>query len=138
MIERIHPAHVAPPGGHYSPATAFGDLVFVAGQLPVASDGSHDPHASFEAQARQALDNLLSVLSGTNSGPGEVLRVTAYIVGTENWPLFNSIYAELFGDARPARTIVPVPALHYGYLVEVDAIAVRGGSDGVAEMFPAR
>ncbi|MDP9416177.1 MAG: RidA family protein, partial [Pseudomonadota bacterium] len=54
-----------------------------------------------------------------------VLRVTAYIVGIENWSAFNRIFAELFGDARPARAVVPVPELHHGYLVEVDGIAVR-------------
>jgi len=51
--------------------------------------------------------------------------MTAYIVGVENWPAFNRIYAEVFGDAKPARTVVPVPELHHGYLVEVEAIAVR-------------
>ena len=54
-----------------------------------------------------------------------MLRVTAYSVGVENWPAFNRIYAEVFGDAKPARTVVPVPELHHGYLVEVEAIAVR-------------
>ena len=50
-------------------------------------------------------------------------RVTAYIVGVENWPRFNAVYAARLGDARPARTVVPVPELHYGYLVEIDAVA---------------
>lgn len=57
---------------------------------------------------------------GTNDNP-----LTAYIVGVVNWPAFNKVYAELMGDARPARTVVPVPELHHGYLVEVDAIGVR-------------
>ena len=51
--------------------------------------------------------------------------MTAYIAGVENWPAFNRIYAEVFGEAKPARTVVPVPELHHGYLVEVEAIAVR-------------
>jgi enamine deaminase RidA (YjgF/YER057c/UK114 family) len=49
--------------------------------------------------------------------------VTAYLVGVENWPRFNAIYAEVMGAARPARSVVPVPELHHGYLVEIDAIA---------------
>jgi 2-iminobutanoate/2-iminopropanoate deaminase len=44
-------------------------------------------------------------------------------VGVENWPHFNAIYAEVMGEARPARSVVPVPELHYGYQVEIDAIA---------------
>ena len=50
--------------------------------------------------------------------------VTAYIVGVENWPRFNGVYAAKLGEARPARTVVPVPELHYGYLVEIDAVAL--------------
>jgi 2-iminobutanoate/2-iminopropanoate deaminase len=60
------------------------------------------------------------------SSPERVLRVTAYVVGVENWPVFNRIYAELFGAAKPARTVVPVPELHHGYLVEIEAVASRG------------
>ena len=51
--------------------------------------------------------------------------MTAYIVGVENWPALNRVYAEVFGDAKPACTVVPVPELHHRYLVEVEAIAVR-------------
>ncbi len=53
--------------------------------------------------------------------------MTAYVVGVAHWPEFNRLYAEVMGEAKPARTVVPVPELHHGYLVEVEAIAVRGG-----------
>jgi enamine deaminase RidA (YjgF/YER057c/UK114 family) len=43
----------------------------------------------------------------------------------EHWRTFNAIYAEALGEYRPARSVVPVPALHHGYLIELDAIAVR-------------
>jgi 2-iminobutanoate/2-iminopropanoate deaminase len=51
--------------------------------------------------------------------------VTAYLVGVEHWPAFNAIYAEVLDNHRPARAVVPVPALHHGYLIELEAIAVR-------------
>jgi len=54
-----------------------------------------------------------------------VLKVTAYLVGVENWPEFNRIYAEIFGASRPARSVVPVPGLHHGYLIEIEAIGRR-------------
>jgi enamine deaminase RidA (YjgF/YER057c/UK114 family) len=50
-------------------------------------------------------------------------------VGVENWPEFNRIYSDMLGDAKPARTVVPVPELHYGYLVEIDAIAAIPDQD---------
>ena len=122
-IERIATADAPTPAGHYSQATAFGDLLFVAGQVPVRPDGVHQFDAPFEDQARQALANLLAIVRAAGSTPERILKVNVYIVGIERWPVFNAIYAELFGDARPARAVIPVPELHHGYLVEVDAIA---------------
>ncbi|HEV2569774.1 RidA family protein [Sphingomonas sp.] len=115
----------ARPAGHYAPATAHGGLVFVSGQLPVSPEGEHAPQASFEEQARRAIANMFAVLDAAGSGADRLLKVTVYLVGIERWPAFNAIYAELLGETRPARAIVPVPELHHGYLVEIDAIAAR-------------
>lgn len=124
-IERIATEAAPAPAGHYAQATAWRDLVFASGQLGIRPDGGHTIGEGFEAQARQALGNVLAVLAAAGCDRDRVLRVSAYIVGVENWPAFNRIYAELMGDARPARTVVPVPGLHHGYLVEVEAIAAR-------------
>ena len=123
-IITIAPDDVARPGGHYSHATRFGDLVFTSGQLGVRPDGSHTVELPFEEQARQALRNMLAALRAAQAEPADILKVTAYIVGVDHWPRFNAVYAEVMGEAKPARTVVPVGELHYGYLVEVDAIAV--------------
>jgi reactive intermediate/imine deaminase len=112
-----------PPAGHYSPAVAHGGLIYVSGQLGVRADGSHTADLPFEDQVRQALANLFAVLAAAGASPAGLLKVTAYIVGVENWPVFNVIYAEAMGEARPARNVVPVPELHYGYLIEIDAVA---------------
>jgi reactive intermediate/imine deaminase len=112
------------PAGHYVQATLHGQLLFVSGQLPVGPDGVHQPEASFDDQVRRVIGNLFAVLQAAGSSPELVLKVTAYIVGVERWPAFNAVYGELFGEARPARTVVPVPELHHGYLVEVDAVAI--------------
>jgi 2-iminobutanoate/2-iminopropanoate deaminase len=113
----------AQPAGHYSPAIAHGGLIHVSGQLGVRPDGSHTAELPFDDQARQALANLFAVLAAAGASPRRLVKVTAYLVGVENWPRFNAIYAEVMGGARPARSVVPVPQLHYGYLVEIDAIA---------------
>lgn len=75
---------------------------------------------------RQALANVLAIVDAAGSEPDHILRVTAYVVGVENWGTFNSIFAEAFGNARPAPTVVPVTDLHHGYKIEIDAIAIRG------------
>lgn len=124
-IERIAVPGYAPPAGHYSPAVAWRDLVFVSGQLPVRPDGTHTSDQPFEAQARQVLANLFAALAAAGSSPERVLKVTVYVAGIAHWPEFNRLYAEAFGDAKPARAVVPVPELHHGYLVEVEAVATR-------------
>lgn len=117
-----------PPQGHYSAAIRHRGLVYVSGQLGVRPDGSHTFDRPFEDQVRQAVKNLLAVLGSAGLGPENILKVTAYIVGAANWPAFNAVYAEIMGAARPARTVVPVPELHYGYQVEIDAIAAEPGA----------
>lgn len=113
-----------PPGGHYSQAVRWGDLIFVSGQLPVSQGGGHQlAAAGFEEQARRAFENLFAVLRAAGAGAQDVLKVTVYIADMADWPLCNRIYAEFFGIFRPARAVVPTGPLHYGYTIEVDAIA---------------
>jgi reactive intermediate/imine deaminase len=113
------------PAGHYAQATVSGAHVFVSGQLPIRPDGRPLDDDGFEAQARQAIQNMLEVVRAAGSSPQQLVKVTAYIVGIDNWARFNAVYASMLPDARPARSVVPVPELHYGYLVEIDAIAAR-------------
>ena len=127
-VETLVPEGLAAPGGHYSHAVRFGDFVFTAGQLGIRPDGSHTSELAFEDQVRQALANMLVALQAAGAEPSGILKVTAYIVGVENWPRFNAVYAGVMGAVRPARSVVPVPELHYGYLIEIEAIAVRVGA----------
>lgn len=124
-IETISSPLVPAPAGHYAQAVAYRDLVFVSGQLAPRPDGSHTAAEPFAVQARQALANLIAILEAGGCTPADVVKVTAYLVGVGNWPEFNRIYAEMFGAHRPARSVVPVPELHHGYLIEIEAIAVR-------------
>jgi reactive intermediate/imine deaminase len=115
------------PAGHHAQATVAGGMLYVSGQLPIRPDGAPLAEDGFEAQAQQAIANMLQILSAAGGTPAHLARVTAYIVGVENWPRFNAAYAALLGDAKPARTVVPVSELHHGYLVEIDAVAVIAG-----------
>ena len=124
-IEHIETAEAPAPAGHYSQGTAWGGLVFVSGQLGTMPDGTKLNTRPFAEQARQALANMLAIAAGGGAGPEDFLKVTVFVASAEHWPEFNAIFAEAFGEARPARAIVPVPELHHGYLVEVEGIAVR-------------
>lgn len=120
MPETITAPGVAPPGGHYAHAVRHGDTVYISGQLPIRPDGSHCADADFAQQARIVLANVLAIAAAADS---ELVKVTAYLTDVADWPAFNTVYAELLGAARPARAVVPVPALHYGYRIEVEAVA---------------
>ena len=109
--------------GHYSQAVVHGGLVYVAGQLPVVPGEPDRRLADFESQAEQVLANVFAILEAAGSAPALILKATVYIAGSTHWPAFNAIYARRLGEHRPARTVVPVGELHYGYLVEMDVIA---------------
>ena len=114
--------------GHYSQAIVHAGLVYVAGQLPIVPAEPERRLETFEGQARQVLQNVKAILEASGSSIELVLKSTVYVADVSHWPAFNAIYAEVFGSHRPARTVVPVSGLHYGYLVEMDVIAALRGS----------
>ena len=118
------PEGMATPRGHYSHATRGAGLVFVSGQLPVAPDGTVLGDAPFDVQARQVLANVSAALKGAGSSVDSLLQVRVYITDIALWPAFNEIYAQWAGNSRPARAVVPVPTLHFGCSVEVEAVAL--------------
>ncbi len=114
--------------GHYSQAIVHGGVAYIAGQLPMVPGDPERRLAGFDAQARQVIANVLGIVEAAGSSRELILRTTVYIADIAHWPAFNAIYAEMLGPHRPARTVVPVAQLHYGYLVEMDAIAALRGS----------
>src|SRR5258705_2296481 len=123
-MRTLDPSTMAAPGGHYSHAVAAGGLVFVSGQLPIAPDGTKLNEAPFAAQARQVLDNVAQALAGAGSSVAKLVQVRVYVTDIASWPEFNAIYAQWAGAARPARAVVPVPQLHYGFKIEVQAVGL--------------
>ena len=124
MPERIDVPALARPGGHYSHAVRAAGLVFVSGQLPIERDGTRMTGAAFDDQARRTLDNLAQALHAAGTEIAKLVQVRVYVDDVENWPAFNAIYTTWAGAAMPARAIVPVPALHHGLKIEIEAIAL--------------
>ena len=124
-VERITTDKAPKPAGHYSQACVHEGLIFVSGQLPITPEGKVLGDRKVEEQSRQAIANMLSIVKAAGSGPDRVLKVTAFIVGIENWPAFNGVYAEMLGAHKPARAVVPVPALNHGCLIEIECVAAR-------------
>jgi len=120
----MNPAELATPGGHYSHVSIANGLVFVSGQLPIDATGRKLTDSTFDQQAEQVLANLASALAGAGSDVRKLAQVRVYLDDVGHWAKFNEIYARWAGDARPARAVVPVSALHYGLKIEVEAVAL--------------
>ena len=123
-IQHINPTTLAPPGGHYSHAVVANGFVFISGQLPISPAGEKLNQASFEEQAKQVLANVQAALEAAGSSVANLAQVRVYVTDIEQWPAFNRIYQAWAGAAPPARAVVPVPLLHYGFLIEVEAVGV--------------
>ena len=125
-IQQVNPSNMATPGGHYSHASIASGLVFISGQLPITPSGELLNQVSFEEQVKQTLSNVKTVLDATGSSVAQLVQVRVYITSISNWPSFNQIYKEWAGQSLPARAVVPVPELHYGFSIEVEAVGVVG------------
>ncbi|HZI18703.1 MAG TPA: Rid family detoxifying hydrolase [Pyrinomonadaceae bacterium] len=122
-IETVSTDRAPAPAGHYSQAVVCGGLVYVSGQLPIDPASGERRVGTIEEQTRQVLRNVAAVLEAAGSGLDRVLRMTVYVSDISLWAGVNAVYAEVMGDHRPARAVVPVRELHYGYQIEVEAVA---------------
>ena len=111
------------PAGHYSQAIVHDCLVFVAGQLPLDPKTTEKRVGTFEEQTEQALKNIAEILKAAGSDLSHVLKTTVYISDIDLWGRVDTVYAKAFGEHRPARAVVPVKELHFGYQIEIEAIA---------------
>lgn len=113
------------PVGHYSQAIVSGGLLFTSGILPIKIKTSEKLpiESNIEEQLKVVFDNLTQILQEAGLTSNNVVKTTVYIAGGENWGAVNELYAKFFGKHRPARSIIPVPELHFGYKIELEAIA---------------
>lgn len=122
-IKRIDTPNAPKAGGHYSQATVYNGLVFVAGQLSIDPATGEKKLGSIEEQTEQALANVHAILKAAGSDWDRVLKVNISIAGIELWEAVNKVYARVLGENRPARAVIPCGNLHYGFLIEIEAIA---------------
>lgn len=119
-----HP-DIPTPAGHYSPVIEHNGTLYISGQLPKDSSGNIPD--GIEAQTKDVLNKLNLLLACSGSDRNHVLSVRIYIPDVAYWSRVNSIYADFFGDHRPARCIVPSRELHHGCLIELEAVACVKG-----------
>lgn len=120
----VQPSSMPTPQGHYSPGVLANGFVFVSGQLPMDPATSAVVPGGIRAQTERALRNVETVLVAAGSGLDRVVQMTIYIPDGELWGDVNAEYARVMGPHRPARAIIPVSPLHYGALIEIQAVAL--------------
>jgi len=118
------PTPSAPPAaGPYSPAVRAGDWLVLAGQVGLDPATGRMVDGAVDAQARQVLANIAAVLHDCGASMADVAKTTVFVTDIADFPTVNTVYAEAFGNHRPARSTVQVAALPAGAQVEIEAWA---------------
>lgn len=127
-LKLINPDDLPTPQTYTQVVVATGSkLVFLAGQEPEDIEGKLVGRGDLAVQARQVFSNLGRALAAAGARPDQVTKINIYVVNYERdecLPVIEKARVELFGDHKPADTLLGVAALSPGYLIEVDAIAM--------------
>jgi len=125
MIEIVNPYGALTSTSLFSPATCYGDLIFLSGQIPSSPDSGEIIGDDISSQAKQVLENVTAVLSAAGSDLSHVLKATCYITDMAHFSAFNEVYISYFTDHKPARTTIAVKQLPRDVLIEIEVIAVK-------------
>ena len=109
--------------GHYAPGVISNGMLYISGQLSLDLDTREVAVGGPAEHMRQALINVERVLRAAGQTKDQVVQCRVYIADVSYWDAINEVYGEFFGEHKPARIVVPVPALHFGCLVEIEAVA---------------
>lgn len=123
-IKEVYTEKAPKPAGHYSQGIIYGNLIFISGQLPIDPLTGEKKTGSIEEQTLQVLKNIKEILVSAGSDLKYVLKTTVYISDIGLWDRVNKVYSDFFGEHKPARSVVPTKELHYGFGIEMEAIAV--------------
>lgn len=108
---------------HYSPCVKLGNLVFTSGQLPLLKREKKAAPESIEEQTLLCLQKIEALIKAHGLTKLDVIKTTAFISDIDDWGTVNQVYADFFGNHKPARSIIPVKKLNYGCKIEIEAIA---------------
>ncbi len=124
MKHSINTEKAPAPIGPYNQAIKTGHLLYTSGQIPIDPATGLIVPGGIREQSIQVLENLKSVLEAAGCTLDDAIKTTVFLTRMTDFPEFNTIYAEYFGeDNAPARSTVQVAALPIGALVEIELVA---------------
>ncbi len=121
-IELINAPGAPEAIGPYSHAAKVGQLLFCSGQIPLDPDTKAIVPGGIEEQTRQVLANIKALLDSQGVGFSTVVKSTVFLTDLADFPVMNALYAEAFGDHKPARSTIQVAALPLGARVEIECV----------------
>jgi reactive intermediate/imine deaminase len=123
--EEYRVAGQAEPISHYTDAVRAGELLFVSGCVPVDGESRLVGGDDVVAQARQVFANVGAVLAAAGASFADVVKVTVFQLDVDDRAAVNTVRMEVFGETRPASTLVEVSRLAIpGARIEVEAVAL--------------
>ncbi len=109
--------------GHYALALVEDNRIYVSGQFSFNHETGEKQFGTMEEELNQVLNNIELILKEAGSNKNKILKVVVYINNLDQWGSVDQSYSEFFDTHTPARTIIALPKLHFGFKVEVDVIA---------------
>jgi len=126
MLERILAPGAPNPRGPYSHAVRAGDFIFVSGQGPIDPVTNEIHSGDAATETRKTLENIQNILSAAGAGMSDVVKCSVFLTDIRDFAAMNQVYAEFFGDTKPARTTVQAVQLPaHGIRVEIDCVAYK-------------
>jgi 2-iminobutanoate/2-iminopropanoate deaminase len=125
MLKKITSQNAPAAIGPYSQAIQFENLLFCSGQLGINPDTGKLVDETIEGQAKQIFKNMRAVLDAAGVSLSDIAKTTVFLTSMSDFPVFNALYAEAFGEHKPARSTVQVAGLPLGAKIEIECIAIK-------------
>ena len=114
------------PRGPYSHAVRAGEFIYISGMGPIDPATNEFSFGDIQHETRLVLTNIAKVLEGSGASLAQVVKCSVFLADRNDFAAMNEVYAEFFGEARPARTTVQVVLPMPGMKVEIDCVAYVG------------
>jgi 2-iminobutanoate/2-iminopropanoate deaminase len=120
----IHTDNAPKAIGPYSQAVKAGNMLFVSGQVPFVPETMEIVEGDVQAQTAQSLKNVQAILAEAGLDFSHVVKSTVFIKDMNEFAAINEVYAQYFGENKPARACVEVARLPKDVKVEIEVIAI--------------
>ena len=111
--------------GPYSQAVMVNDTLYVSGQIPYVPETMKPAGDDIKTQTLQSLKNILGIVTKAGLKKEDIIKCGVFMKDLGMFKEMNEVYAEFFGDHKPARFAVEVARLPLDVLIEIDAIVVK-------------